>query len=1000
MKELAEQAATGTYTTAQREIINSEYQAMAAEIDRISNATNFNGIKLLDGSVTNQHGGQGLKIHFGVSNKASEDYYFVNIGDARATSSTGLRIGGDAKNDIWGQGAAGSGPLSGPGCCTAGYSSLDGQAGFVSGETFSYGYNWDWTENSDSALLTGRYLAGRYTVTSSDSLQSLINKVNDGTQSRVGVELDASALQTAVLSGGTVAVCLGDEAYYWGATSVAVGGTQYTSTFVYSTSTSSIQQGSGGVYAVGALRALLQAATNVNVTSTVAGSESATVGLGALLSQLRSNLTGSALLSATTLAADTLGTAAFFAALGITSSIPLFASANFGTGIYSDGGSNYTTSASLANALGFDEVTMSIGSAITATAGLPTINPAFFTALGLESAINKSSGSINTGIYVSGNYWTNSATIATVLNAKQISIDVEGWTLRQKDAADFITQDDIIAMGFVSGQTTAFIGSGDIYVSAATGIWTHQRGLACALAFDEVIFTTSTNTLKSGYNEINLTLNSAYLQSQLPSFNFTQASASLKLGVFLDTIGGSAWTQDYNTWQKMLGLAGGVYGGIEFTINYAANAASGWNTLATLVNDAMVAYQNSNNFTFNREITQVGDGYTEALKKYKDALAGTGTIHGYNTELFKFGDTFADMTSKFWTAMPAGVVAQVTSIAGHTLTDLQASLSTAVTGLTNRITTRAITEADLPASFLLVDNVIPTDGPVLETQLEGAIDSSKQGFQVADMTSNGSSFTATALAEAINGNENSQFWAMVQSFDSNGRTADMVYIFTKEGGNFNDLLACDVAGSDSASRRGLDTVNFENVATAEVHDAGTNFSLGGEYWAKMKPTQTKANLGNEVWNITLEGRDVGSERDIWIANAGDITTPNLNYGIINGMDRYSFVEIQNAADSPWAGGEVRTQSAAQAALDAITESINTKDKIRADLGALQNRLENTMTNLTVQAENLQASESRISDVDVATEMTEFTRNNVLAQAATSMLAQANSLSQLALSLIG
>jgi flagellin len=118
------------------------------------------------------------------------------------------------------------------------------------------------------------------------------------------------------------------------------------------------------------------------------------------------------------------------------------------------------------------------------------------------------------------------------------------------------------------------------------------------------------------------------------------------------------------------------------------------------------------------------------------------------------------------------------------------------------------------------------------------------------------------------------------------------------------------------------------------------------------------------------------------------------------MDRNSFVEIQNASDGPWKGAEIRTQSAAQEALDAITESINTKDKIRADLGALQNRLENTMTNLTVQAENLQASESRISDVDVATEMTEFTRNNVLAQAATSMLAQANSLSQLALSLIG
>jgi flagellin len=49
MKELAEQASTGTYTTAQRDIMNSEYQAMAAEIDRIANATDFNGIKLLDG---------------------------------------------------------------------------------------------------------------------------------------------------------------------------------------------------------------------------------------------------------------------------------------------------------------------------------------------------------------------------------------------------------------------------------------------------------------------------------------------------------------------------------------------------------------------------------------------------------------------------------------------------------------------------------------------------------------------------------------------------------------------------------------------------------------------------------------------------------------------------------------------------------------------------------------------------------------------------------------
>ncbi|MDE7063878.1 MAG: flagellin, partial [Desulfovibrionaceae bacterium] len=88
---------------------------------------------------------------------------------------------------------------------------------------------------------------------------------------------------------------------------------------------------------------------------------------------------------------------------------------------------------------------------------------------------------------------------------------------------------------------------------------------------------------------------------------------------------------------------------------------------------------------------------------------------------------------------------------------------------------------------------------------------------------------------------------------------------------------------------------------------------------------------------------------------------------------------------------IKTQDEAQQALERIDNAIVTKDKVRAHLGALQNRLENTVTNLSIQAENLQASESRISDVDVATEMTEFVRSQILSQAATSMLAQANSL---------
>lgn len=101
-----------------------------------------------------------------------------------------------------------------------------------------------------------------------------------------------------------------------------------------------------------------------------------------------------------------------------------------------------------------------------------------------------------------------------------------------------------------------------------------------------------------------------------------------------------------------------------------------------------------------------------------------------------------------------------------------------------------------------------------------------------------------------------------------------------------------------------------------------------------------------------------------------------------------------------AGASVSTQATAQAALEALDNAIVSKDKVRANLGAMENRLSATISNLEIQAENLQAAESRISDVDVATEMTEYTKQQIITQSAVSMLSQANSLPQMALSLIG
>ena len=111
-----------------------------------------------------------------------------------------------------------------------------------------------------------------------------------------------------------------------------------------------------------------------------------------------------------------------------------------------------------------------------------------------------------------------------------------------------------------------------------------------------------------------------------------------------------------------------------------------------------------------------------------------------------------------------------------------------------------------------------------------------------------------------------------------------------------------------------------------------------------------------------------------------------------------FSESQNGATSA-TGNDLTSATGAVAALTAIEAAITVKDTYRAKLGYWMNRLEAAESVLGVQAENLLTSESRISDIDVATEMAEMTRTQVLAQAGVAMLAQANSMPQMALTLL-
>ena len=100
------------------------------------------------------------------------------------------------------------------------------------------------------------------------------------------------------------------------------------------------------------------------------------------------------------------------------------------------------------------------------------------------------------------------------------------------------------------------------------------------------------------------------------------------------------------------------------------------------------------------------------------------------------------------------------------------------------------------------------------------------------------------------------------------------------------------------------------------------------------------------------------------------------------------------------GLNVGTQDGASKAIDVVNKAINQVTSQRAYLGAMQNRLDYKIANLETSSQNLTSAESAIRDVDMAAEMTKFTNSNILSQASTAMLAQANTLPQNVLSLLG
>lgn len=196
------------------------------------------------------------------------------------------------------------------------------------------------------------------------------------------------------------------------------------------------------------------------------------------------------------------------------------------------------------------------------------------------------------------------------------------------------------------------------------------------------------------------------------------------------------------------------------------------------------------------------------------------------------------------------------------------------------------------------------------------------------------------------------------------------------GAELDVLTPTTVAGAMSFSITHPDT-STETVTTANLGVAGT-FNTVQEFAnalnsddAFSSKLSAAVNENNQLVVTSLEGGTV-----VGGATAGTHASAGTGVGV----------------SAAGAGGALDFSShvSSQAAITLIDNQISSVSEARANLGAYQNRLEHTIANVNVAIENLSASESRIRDTDMAAEMMKFTKNNILSQAGTSMLAQANS----------
>ena len=203
-----------------------------------------------------------------------------------------------------------------------------------------------------------------------------------------------------------------------------------------------------------------------------------------------------------------------------------------------------------------------------------------------------------------------------------------------------------------------------------------------------------------------------------------------------------------------------------------------------------------------------------------------------------------------------------------------------------------------------------------------------------------------------------------------------------DNANTNVVATIDESDSSKLILTGTDDIAIADLSFTTIASGGATATVQGN-----NATSTPASLLNLTSDSTIAVGDVrlSATEGFSIAggNADVFTTATMN----SSLDAISDIDLN-------------TQVGSQSAIEVIDAALATIDESRADLGAVQNRFSYTISNLANIQENVSASRSRIQDTDFAVETANLTKNQILQQAGTSILAQANQIPQAAISLLG